>query len=159
DNINELQRVLLEGLAAVLVIGSIVIAVRASIITVLSMATVLTTVLGLLYLIGYTLNVITLFALILGLSLIVDDTIIMVEAIDAARRKTLSARDAVKTAIGKVSRAMVAATLTAALSFAPLIFVSGILGSFIRAIPVTIISALLISLMVALIFIPLFARV
>ena len=53
---------------------------------------------------------------------------------------------------------MVAATLTATLSFVPLLFVGGILGSFIRAIPVTIISALLISLIVALIFIPLFAR-
>jgi multidrug efflux pump subunit AcrB len=104
------------------------------------------------------LNVITLFALILGLSLIVDDTIIMVEAIDAARRKTKSPREAVQVAVRKISRAMVAATTTAALSFAPLLFVGGILGSFIHAIPVTIISALFVSLLVALIFIPLFAR-
>lgn len=159
ENISELQRVLIEGLIAVLVVGSIVIAARASVITVVSMVTVITAVLALLYIIGYTLNVITLFGLILGLSLIVDDTIIMVEAIDAARRKQKTAREAVGTAIRKVSRAMMAATLTAALSFAPLLFVGGILGSFIRAIPVTIISALLISLVVALVFIPLFARV
>lgn len=158
EEISELQRVLLEGLVAVLVIGSIVIAIRASFITVLSMVTVILSTIGLLYLIGYSLNVITLFALILGLSLIVDDTIIMVEAIDAARRKTASPKEAVRTAVRKISRAMVAATATAALSFAPLLFVGGILGSFIHAIPVTIISALLISLLVALIFIPLFAR-
>ena len=48
------------------------------------MITVITATLAIIYLFGYTLNVITLFALILGLSLIVDDTIIMVEAIDAA---------------------------------------------------------------------------
>lgn len=158
ESISELQRVLLEGLLVVLVVGSIVIAIRASFITVISMITVITATLGLLYLVGYTLNVITLFGLILGLSLIVDDTIIMVEAIDAARRKTKSPREAVKMAVRKISRAMVAATSTAALSFLPLAFVGGVLGSFIRAIPITIISSLVISLFVALIFIPFFAR-
>lgn len=158
ENISELQKVLLEGLIAVLVIGSIVIAIRASIITVISMVSVIAIAIGFLFLIGYSLNVITLFALILGLSLIVDDTIIMVEAIDAARRRHTTARAAVRDAARKVSRAMLAATLTATFSFAPLLFVSGILGSFIRAIPATIISSLLISLLVALIFIPLFAR-
>src|SRR6185369_13592433 len=54
--------------------------------------------------------------------------------------------------------AMVAATFTGALSFAPLLFVGGILGGFIRAIPVTVITSLLVSLSVALIFIPVFAR-
>ncbi len=156
--INELQHVLLEGLLAVLVIGSIVIAIRASLLTVISMITVLAIVNGLLYLIGYTLNTITLFSLILALSLIIDDTIIMVEALDAQRRRVKSASKAVEVAVGKVSRAMVAATLTAALSFSPLIFVGGILGKFIRAIPITIISALMVSLIIAFVFIPLFAR-
>jgi multidrug efflux pump subunit AcrB len=158
ENISELQKVLLEGLLAVLIIGSIVIAVRASLITVVSMVTVLLATLGLLFLIGYTLNVITLFALILGLALIVDDTIIMVEAIDAARHHNKDKRKTVAEATRKVSRAMLAATGTAALSFAPLLFVGGVLGSFIKAIPITIISALIISLLVALIFIPFFAR-
>jgi multidrug efflux pump subunit AcrB len=158
ENIGELQRVLLEGLLAILVVGSIVIAIRASLITVVSMVTVLLVSLGLLYLIGYTLNVITLFALILALALIVDDTIIMVEAIDVARHRTKDRVHAVREASSKISRAMMAATATAALSFAPLLFVGGVLGSFIRAIPVTIISALIISLFVSLIFIPFFAR-
>lgn len=158
DNIGELQRVLLEGLVAVLIVGSIVIAIRASFITVISMVTVLLTTLGFLYLIGYSLNVITLFALILGLALIVDDTIIMVEAIDAARRSHTNRLEAVQIATRKVSRAMLAATLTASLCFAPLLFVGGILGAFIRAIPITIIASLIISLFVALIFIPFFAR-
>lgn len=158
DNISELQKVLLEGLIAVLIIGSIVIATRASVITLLSMITVILTTVGLLYLIGYTLNVITLFGLILGLSLIVDDTIIMVEAIEAARRKSKTPQAAISLATRKVSRAMVAATVTAALCFLPLALVGGVLGSFIRAIPITIIASLFISLAVALIFIPLFAR-
>lgn len=158
DQIDELQKALLEGLLAVLIVGSIVIAVRASFLTVISMITVIAIVNGILYLIGYSLNTITLFSLILGLALIVDDTIIMVEALDTQRRRQKTADKAVSVATGKVSRAMIAATSTAALSFAPLLFVGGILGSFIRAIPVTIITALFISLVVALVFIPLFAR-
>jgi multidrug efflux pump subunit AcrB len=158
ESLTELQKVLLEGLLAVLVVGSLIIAIRASAIIVISMITVILATLGLLFVLGYTLNVITLFALILGLSLIVDDTIIMTEAIDAARRRNKSAGAAIRQATRKVSRAMVAATLTAALSFAPLLFIGGILGSFIRAIPITIISALLISLFVALVFIPLFSK-
>lgn len=158
EEISELQRVLLEGLLVILVVGSIVIAVRASLITVLAMVTVLLGAVGFLYIIGYSLNVITLFGLILSLSLIVDDTIIMTEAIDAARRRNKDPGKAVEQATRKISRAMVAATLTAALSFTPLIFVGGILGNFIRAIPVTIISALIISLLTALVLIPLFAK-
>lgn len=156
--IGELQRALLEGLLAVLVVGSLVIAVRASLITVISMLTVLAITAATLFIAGYTLNTITLFALILCLGLIVDDTIIMVEALDAQRRRRRDAREVVRVATRKVSRAMVAATLTAALSFAPLLFVGGILGEFIRAIPITVITSLLVSLAVALVFIPLFAR-
>ncbi|HSX32697.1 MAG TPA: efflux RND transporter permease subunit, partial [Candidatus Saccharimonadales bacterium] len=158
DQIGELQQALLEGLLAVLIIGSIVIAIRASIITVLSMLTVLSITLGVLFLVGYSLNTITLFALILCLGLIVDDTIIMVEALDAQRRRRNDPNETVAVATRKVSRAMVAATSTAILSFAPLLFVGGILGGFIRAIPVTVITSLAVSLFVALFFIPLFAR-
>jgi multidrug efflux pump subunit AcrB len=158
EQIGELQGALLEGLLAVLLVGSIVIAIRASLITVLSMLTVLAATIGLLLGIGYTLNTITLFALILCLALIVDDTIIMVEAIDAQRRRRKDPRETIQIATSKISRAMVAATFTAVLSFTPLLFTSGILGSFIRAIPTTVISSLLISLLVALIFIPVFAR-
>ena len=156
--IGELQKSLMEGLLAVLIVGSLVIAVRASIVTVISMISVLAITVGILFIIGYTLNTITLFALILCLGLIVDDTIIMVEALDAQRKRLRDAREIVRTATQKVSRAMVAATLTAALSFAPLLFIGGILGGFVRALPVTVITSLLVSLTVALTFIPMFAR-
>lgn len=158
SQIGELQKSLLEGLLAVLIVGSLVIAVRASLITVISMISVLAITVGVLFVIGYTLNTITLFALILCLGLIVDDTIIMVEALDAQRKRLRNAREIVRTATQKISRAMVAATFTAALSFAPLLFIGGILGSFVRALPVTVITSLLVSLLVALVFIPLFAR-
>jgi multidrug efflux pump subunit AcrB len=158
SNIAELQRELLIALLAVLLVGALVIALRASLITVFALIIIIFAVIGLLYLLGFTLNVITLFALILSLALIVDDTIIMVEAIDAQRKKQKDARKAVSEATRKISRAMLSATFVAVLSFVPLLFVGGILGTFIRAIPATVISALLISLLVSLIFIPFFAK-
>jgi multidrug efflux pump subunit AcrB len=158
DQINGLQHSLLDALVAILVVSALLIAWRAALITVAAMIAVLLSTLGVLYLIGYSLNTITLFSLILCLSLIVDDTIIMVEAIDAERRRNKNAESTIKNATGKISRAMLAATLTATIGFAPLLFVSGILGSFIKAIPVTVITSLLISLFVALSFIPFFSR-
>ena len=158
ENINELQKTLLEGLLAVLIVGSILVALRASLLIIISMLSVIAITVGVLYVIGYTLNVITLFAIILGLSLIVDDTIIMTEALDVERRRQKNADDVVKAATRKVSLAMVAATSTAALAFAPIVFISGILGGFIRPIPITIIISLAVSLFVALTIIPFFAR-
>lgn len=158
QQMNELGKTLLEGLIAVLVIGSIVIAVRASLITIISMVTVILASFAVLYVIGYTLNTIVLFSLILALALIVDDTIIMVEAIDKERHRTKDKRKILATATKKVAQAMIAATTTAALSFAPLFFVGGVIGGFVRAVPVTIITALVISLVVALVVIPLLAR-
>jgi multidrug efflux pump subunit AcrB len=158
QDIGELQRTLLEGLIAVLILGTILISWRASILVIASMGTVIAITLGGLYLIGYTLNVITLFAIILGLALIVDDTIIMTEAIDVERRRRKDAQETVRFATNKVSLAMLAATSTAILGFAPIIFITGILGGFIRPIPITIIISLIISLLVALTVIPFIAR-
>ncbi len=158
DQISGLQKSLTEGLIAILIISGLLIAMRASLITVSAMVMTIMATLGILLAIGYSLNTITLFSLVLCLSLIVDDTIIMVEAIDAQRRKNKDARKTIEQAAKKISRVMVAATLTAAMAFAPLSFVGGILGEFIRAIPVTVIVSLLVSLFVALAFIPFLAR-
>jgi multidrug efflux pump subunit AcrB len=158
DQISGLQHSLVDALVAILIVSAILIAVRAALITVSAMIMVLMTTLGVLYLIGYSLNTITLFSLILCLSLIVDDTIIMVEAIDAERRRNKDARDTVDRATRKISKAMLAATVTATIGFLPLLFVSGILGSFIKAIPVTVVTSLVVSLFVALSFIPFLSR-
>ena len=158
EQISGLQRNLLEGLAVVLLVSFILISFRSSIVTALSMTiTVLGTV-AVLYAIGYSLNTITLFSLVLCLALIVDDTTIMVEAIDAGFKKGKKYRDTVLEAIGKVIRASATGTLATMLAFAPMLFIGGILGKFIKAIPVTIITSLGVSLLVSFIFIPLLKR-
>jgi multidrug efflux pump subunit AcrB len=107
-----------------------------------------------LYLIGYSLNTISLFALVLVLGLFVDDGTIVVEAIDYYKKKGLKGREALVAAINDIGVPDIIGTLTTLLVFIPLIFVSGILGDFIRLLPITVIIALVISLIIALTILP-----
>jgi len=159
EQISSLQQSLLEGLIVVIIVSCLLISVRAGIVTALSMVTVILATIGLLYGLGITLNTITLFALILSLGLIVDDTTIMVEAIDAGQEEFRSRRVVVSTAIKRVARASFAGTLTTMLAFAPMLFISGILGDFIRILPLTIIIALAVSLLISLTLVPFLARI
>jgi multidrug efflux pump subunit AcrB len=153
-----LQQSLFEGLIVVILVSCLLISFRAGIVTALSMATVLLATISILYASGITLNTITLFGLILSLGLIVDDTTIMVEAIDAAKNTKKDQRTIVSLAIKKVARASFAGTLTTMLAFSPMLFISGILGDFIRILPITIIIALFASLLVSLTLVPFLAR-
>lgn len=153
-----LQRNLLEGLLIVALICLIFIGVRAGLLAALGMLMTLTVTLGILFLSGVTLNTITLFGLVLCLGLIVDDTIIMIEAIDAERKRKKPLPDAIRIAIKKIALASAAGTFTTMLGFAPLLFISGILGEFIRILPITIIISLAVSLVVSILFIPFMSR-
>lgn len=158
SQISSLQGNMLGGLAAVVAVSFLLVSFRASLITALSLATSLIAAVGALYLFGQTLNVITMFALILAIGLIVDDSTIMSEAIDKARRGGLKPRTAVASALRKVTLASAAGTFTTMLGFAPLLFIGGIIGDFIWAIPITIIVSLAVSLVLSFTLIPFLAR-
>jgi multidrug efflux pump subunit AcrB len=158
EQIGGLQRNLLEGLLVVLIVSFFLINWRASVITALAMATTVIVTVGILNLIGYSLNTITLFSLVLCLALIVDDTTIVVEAIDHGLKKGQKIDQVVRETFKKVARASATGTLTTMLAFAPMLFIGGVLGKFIRAIPITIIISLLVSILVSFIFIPLMMR-
>ncbi|MBD3281013.1 hypothetical protein GF389_05890, partial [Candidatus Dojkabacteria bacterium] len=104
--------------------------------------------------IGYSLNIIVLFGLILVLGLFVDDAIVVVETIDYHKKQGKKHLEAIKEGINAVGVADVAGTLTTVLAFAPLLMISGILGEFISPIPTTVIIALVFSLLIALSIIP-----
>lgn len=159
EQISALQRNLLEGLAIVLLVSFVLISLRSSVVTALSMTSTILITVGVLQLIGYSLNTVTLFSLILCLALIVDDTTIMVEAIDAGLLRGKSFKDVVAQSIKKVARASGTGTVSTILAFAPMLFIGGILGKFVRAIPVTIITSLIVSYIVSFIFIPLMMRI
>ncbi len=150
---------MLTGLLAVAIVSFLLITWRASLITAMFMITVMISTIIVLYLIGYTLNVITLFALILSLGLFVDDATIVVEAIDANKRdKKLSNLQVISRSINKVGMASLAGTLTTVLVFAILATPTGILGEFIRLIPITVIIALILSFLLSISLIPLLSR-
>lgn len=158
QQISSLQGNLFAGLAIVVLICLIFIGLRAGILAAIGLMVTMTTAVGILYLLGISLNTISLFGLVLCLGLIVDDTIIVVESLDAQYKKTKQLKGAVSSSISKVALASAAGTFTTILGFAPLLFISGILGEFIRILPVTIIIVLAVSLMVALLFVPFLAR-
>ncbi len=155
EQISGLQRNLIEGLIVVIIVSFLLISLRGSIVTAIAMSSTVMITVGVLQLIGYSLNTITLFSLVLCLALIVDDTTIVVEAIDDGLKRSNKFRDVVSESIGKVTRASATGTLATILAFSPMLFIGGILGEFIRAIPITIIVSLLVSLIVSFVFIPL----
>lgn len=158
EQIGTLESSLTTGLIAVLIVALLLISWRAALVIALFIPTVLAGVFLGLNALGLTLNTITLFATILTLGLFVDDATIIVEAIDAHRKDKAKHKDIIKSAVGRVGMASVAGTLTTILVFMPMLFVSGILGSFIRLLPITVILALVVSLTVALLIVPFIAR-
>lgn len=156
--INSLQSNLLTGLIAVALVTFLLITWRASIITAIFIVSVMAVSILVLYLVGYTLNTITLFALVLALGLFVDDATIVVESIYAHRNKKKKPVVVVREAVGKIGAASFAGTFTTVLVFLPLAFISGILGEFIRLMPVTVIIALITSLLLSLTLIPLLSK-
>ncbi len=158
QQISSLQGNVLTGIAVVAVIALLWISWRASIVTALFILTVLCASVGGLYLVGISLNTISLFALILALGLFVDDAIVITEAIDAFRSDGEDDLSVIRRAINRVGSASVSGTLTTVLVFAPMLLIGGILGGFIRILPITVILSLLLSLFLSLIFIPVASR-
>ncbi len=158
DQIGSLQGNVLTGIIAVAIVALILISWRASIITGLFIVTVLATSVGVLYLVGISLNTISLFGLILALGLFVDDAIVITEAIDAFRDGHDDPIDIIGNAIKRVGAASISGTVTTVLVFAPMLAISGILGDFIRILPISVIVALVTSLILSLVFIPFASR-
>ncbi|MCA9349739.1 efflux RND transporter permease subunit [Candidatus Saccharibacteria bacterium] len=158
QQIASLQSSLLWGLFAVIVVALLLISWRAALVISLFIPTVLAGTFAGLYSLGITLNTITLFAVILTLGLFVDDATIIVEAIDAHRKDSKKSKEIIQRAITRVGVASIAGTLTTVLVFAPMLFISGILGSFIRLLPITVILSLGLSLLISITLVPFLAR-
>lgn len=110
-----------------------------------------------LYLTGNTLNFISLFALILAIGILVDSGIVVTEAIHARYRTYRSGMKAAQAALKDYAWPLIAGTMATVAVFAPLFFISGIVGKFIAGIPYTLIFVLMASIFVALGMVPLIA--
>ena len=104
---------------------------------------------------GLTINMITLFALVLAIGIVVDDAIVVVEAVHAKMEEEhLSPYNAVRKVIGEISGAVIAITLLMTAVFVPIAFMSGPVGIFYRQFAITMASAIVISGFVALTLTP-----
>lgn len=104
---------------------------------------------------GLTINLVTLFALVLAIGIVVDDAIVVVEAVHAKmHEKHLSPYNAVKAVLGEISGAIIAITLVMTAVFVPVMFMSGPVGVFYRQFSITMASAIILSGVVALTLTP-----
>src|SRR5450759_154001 len=108
--------------------------------------------------IGFTMNMLVMFAFIFALGIVVDDAIVVIENTHRIHRKTkMDIAHSAKSAAGEVFVPIFSGTLTTLAPFFPLAFWPGVVGSFMVFIPVTLIITLFASLIVAYIFNPVFA--
>lgn len=104
---------------------------------------------------GLTINLITLFALVLAIGIVVDDAIVVVEAVHAKMEEEhLSPYKAVKKVLGEISGAIIAITLIMTAVFVPVAFMTGPVGIFYRQFSITMASAIVLSGVVALTLTP-----
>jgi multidrug efflux pump len=106
------------------------------------------------YFMGYTLNMIVLFSLILVVGMLVDGAIVTIELADRKIAEGEDAKSAFANASKRMSWPIIASTATTLVVFMPLLFWPGMVGEFMKFLPITVIITLLASLAMALIFIP-----
>lgn len=105
---------------------------------------------------GLSINLITLFALVLAIGIVVDDAIVVVEAVHAKMEEdgALTPYAAVKQVMGEISGAIIAITLVMVSVFVPIAFMGGPVGTFYRQFSITMAGAIVISALVALTLTP-----
>jgi multidrug efflux pump subunit AcrB len=108
-------------------------------------------------LMGYKINMIVLFALILALGMLVDNAIVVVENIYRFIDKGYSVKKAAKEAVGEIAMPIISSTATTLAAFFPLLFWDSIMGEFMKYLPMTLIIVLTSSLFSALVIIPVIA--
>ncbi len=103
---------------------------------------------------GFTMNIVVLFSLILVVGMLVDGAIVTTELADRRLQEGASAKDAYAFAAKRMSWPIIASTATTLSVFFPLLFWTGMVGEFMKFLPITVILTLFASLFMALIFIP-----
>jgi len=146
-----LQAIVLVFLVMWLFMGNI----RATLIPTIAVPVVLLGTCAALGAFGYSINMLTMFAMVIAIGLLVDDTIVVVENVERLMSEEgLSPRDATAKSMGQVTSALIGFLLVLSALFAPMAFFSGSTGIIYRQFSVTIVSAMVLSVTVALILTP-----
>ncbi len=150
DKVNELVKHLAIAVVSILALLTIMLGRREALIVALAVPMTLAVTLLANYLVGYSINRVTLFALILSLGLLVDDPIVDVENIHRHfRLKTHPPLDATLLAVDEVRPPTILATLAVIVSFIPLFFITGMMGPYMRPMALNVPVAMIMSLVIA----------
>jgi multidrug efflux pump subunit AcrB len=150
EKVDELVEALAVAVLTVVLFVGLVLGFRAGLVIALAIPVCYGATLLINYLFGYTINRVTLFALILALGLIVDDPITDVENIERVLKQgRLKARDAVLFAVQEVRPALIMSTIAIILTFLPLFFITGMMGPYMEPMALNVPLAVSISTVVA----------
>ncbi len=146
------------GLILILIVLLFFINLRAGVVVALIIPLAFLTTWAVLPLLGFSLNILTLFAMILALGILVDNAIVIVEGIMANLEIGMKRRDATLKAVKDFGPAITAATVTTVIVLIPYAFIGGIVGEFFKYIPFTLVIMLFASYFLAITITPLFGK-
>ncbi len=156
SSITEVVKTLLEAIALVFVVMYVFLQnLRATLIPTIAVPVVLLGTFGILGAAGYTINTLTMFGLVLAIGLLVDDAIVVVENVERVMAADkLSPKEATRKSMGEITGALVGIAMVLVAVFLPMAFFSGSTGVIYRQFSITIVSAMALSVLVALILTP-----
>ncbi len=142
------------GLAIVLIVLVIFLNIRVAFWVAIGIPTALLGAMGIMLLTGQSINMVSLFGMILVLGIVVDDAIVVGEHAEMQRRRGHSALSAAEIGAHRMAPPVLASTLTTIAAFLPMFVVGDIIGTIIRAIPLVVVAALLCSLVESFLVLP-----
>ena len=157
--LNSLQNNVIAAIILVLIIILGALGVRSGLLVGLSIPGSFLSGLLALSIMGFTINIVVLFALILSVGLLVDGAIVVVEYADRKLKEGLTVVEAYGEASKKMALPIISSTATTLAAFLPLIFWPGLAGEFMKYLPITLICVLTSSLFMALLFVPVLGTV
>lgn len=155
-SILDVVKTLLEAIALVFVVMYLFLQnFRATLIPTIAVPVVLLGTFGVLYTFGYSINTLTMFAMVLAIGLLVDDAIVVVENVERIMSEEgLSPREATRKSMGQIQGALVGIAMVLSAVFVPMAFFGGTTGAIYRQFSITIVSAMVLSVLVAMILTP-----
>ncbi|EEX16582.1 AcrB protein [Citreicella sp. SE45] len=155
-SIHEVQKTLIEAIVLVFFVMLLFLQnFRATLIPTLAVPVVILGTFGVLALAGFTINTLTMLAMVLAIGLLVDDAIVVVENVERIMEEEgLSPREATRKSMGQITGALVGIALVLSAVFVPMAFFPGSTGVIYRQFSITIVSAMALSVLVAMTLTP-----
>ncbi|WP_426448001.1 multidrug efflux RND transporter permease AcrD [Siccibacter colletis] len=155
-SITDVVKTLLEAVLLVFLVMYLFLQnFRATLIPTIAVPVVLLGTFATLYAFGYSINTLTMFAMVLAIGLLVDDAIVVVENVERIMSEEgLSPKEATRKSMGQIQGALVGIALVLSAVFVPMAFFGGTTGAIYRQFSITIVAAMVLSVLVAMILTP-----